>query len=121
MKLWCEQNWRDYLPSFTRGWRDDEYAVGFSIGNRNCDPLALVDLTFMPLWRNIGEATQAALNDQKFRDYQAFGITWQMLLRDWAMRAERKFHTDLSRALGFGHPDQVIVDEPPLEVRDVAE
>lgn len=121
MKLWCEQNWRDYLPSFTCGWRDDEYAVGFSIGNRHCDPLVLVDLAFMPLWRDTGKAIQSALVDQRHRDFREFGITWQMLLRDWARRAERKFYADLSRAIGFCHPDQVIVDEPPLELRDDAE
>lgn len=121
MKLWCEENWREYLPDFTHGWRDSEYAVSLSVGNRNCDPLVLIDLTFMPLWRDIGEAVQSALSDQRFEDYRAFGITWQMLLGDWVKRVERKLNMSLADALGWGAPDRVIVDDPPLDLRDVAE
>lgn len=125
MRLWREQNWRDYLPGFTCGWRDHEYAVGVSIGNRNCDPLVVVDLSFMPLWRDTGEAIQSALRDQTFKDYRAFGITWQMLARDYfaaiSRMWDRRIEELLTAALGLGSPDQVIVDDPPLELRDDAE
>lgn len=121
MRLWREQNWRDYIPSITHERREDEYAVGFSIGNSNCDPLVAAELTFHPLWRDTGEAIQSALRDQATRDYQTFGITWPMILSDRVRRVERKFYDDMSKALGLGTPDIVIFDDPPLELRDDAE